>query len=103
MLLSIIIQLLVLFCRKSLVTISRVDPSWKPIALAAMKKEFQELSGMVELMDRLSRRKDANRVEGAECQKMMADRDFAGPPVCRKILGTVKVVAMTLVQKCEQF
>jgi hypothetical protein len=46
MLLSIIIQLLVLFCRKSLVTISRVDPSWKPIALAAMKKEFQELSGI---------------------------------------------------------
>jgi len=48
----------------------------------------------VELMDRLSRRKDANRVEGAECQKMMADRDFAGPPVCRKILRTVKVVSV---------
>lgn len=93
MLLSIVLPLLVLFYRRTLESISRLDAAWKFMATAAVKKEFAELWVVVADMERLSKRKPIVRDPDRACE---VGPDGMDPPLCQKILNTVKFVASTL-------
>jgi hypothetical protein len=96
MLLSITLPLLVLFFRKTVECVEKVDPSFKPVVLQAIRKEFVEINDIIAILSNLSKRKDGYDIEGAHCRKMLADGSFIDAPICKKVLGTVKMVAREL-------
>ncbi|KAI5813193.1 hypothetical protein BZA77DRAFT_374334 [Pyronema omphalodes] len=96
MLLSITLPLLVLFFRKTVECVEKVDPSFKPVVLQAIRREFVEINDIIAILSNLSKRKDGFDIEGAHCKKMLADGSFVDAPICKKVLGTVKMVAQEL-------
>jgi uncharacterized coiled-coil DUF342 family protein len=101
MLLSVVLPLLVLFYRRTVEALGRVDQSWKLMGLAAIKKEFAELWEVVREMERLSQRKPRvnERVEQYRNHLQQCGEDI---PLCHKILNTVKLVAGQLARDCEE-
>lgn len=103
MLLAIALPLLVIFYRRSLSSLAAADGATKYQALAAVRAEFTGLAEVVDTMDRLSRRrKNTYRLEGVSCGRLMADGTFQDVPLCRKILSTVKLVAVALSKEFDK-